>query len=701
MTTGATGQLGLALPVQGELSGSWGNTVNNAITEYTNIAIAGTLTLSDDGAVTLTNTTGNASTTNITASSTLVGAGTATAQFAIVKVTGTLTATKVVTVGTALLPAYSKSYIVDNTTATFGVTFKAFGQTGITVAAGEKCTVYFNGTDYVKVASSVVDGVSTISFGSTGLTPATATSGAVTVAGTLAVLNGGTGTTTSTGSGNVVLSTSPTLVTPALGTPSALVGTNITGTAAGLTAGNVTTNANLTGAVTSVGNATSLGSFTSAQLATALTDETGSGASVFANSPTLTGTPLAPTATTGTNTTQLATTAFVQNQIGAISSGVVSFSAGTTGLTPSTATSGVVTLAGTLAVANGGTGQTSYTDGQLLIGNTTGNTLTKATLTQGTGISITNGSGAITISATGGGVSAATPTALGTVYGQTPSATTPTFLGYEAGLGNTGTQTTAVGYQALKSSNTAQFNTAFGWTALLANTSGDGNVALGAQTLKANTLGLQNVAVGTASLNVNTTGAFNVAVGQQVLQTTTVGSNNVGIGTYALYTSTSDNNTAVGYRALELMTTGSNNTAIGYYATATSTTVNNEFTLGNSSVATLRCQVTTITSLSDARDKTNINEISAGLEFVDKLRPVSFEWNMRDGGKVGVLDTGFIAQDLQQAQKDTGVIIPGLVYESNPDKLEAGYGKLLPVLVKAIQELSVEVKILKAQLKGA
>jgi len=61
-----------------------------------------------------------------------------------------------------------------------------------------------------------------------------------------------------TGTGSVVLSTSPTLTTPALGTPSALVGTNITGTASGLTAGNVTTNANLTGDVTSVGNATSI-----------------------------------------------------------------------------------------------------------------------------------------------------------------------------------------------------------------------------------------------------------------------------------------------------------------------------------------------------------------------------------------------------------------------------------------------------------
>jgi len=93
--------------------------------------------------------------------------------------------------------------------------------------------------------------------------------------------------TDETGTGANVFANSPTLVTPALGTPSALVGTNITGTAAGLTAGNVTTNANLTGHVTSVGNSAVLGSFTSAQLATALTDETGSGANVFATSPTL------------------------------------------------------------------------------------------------------------------------------------------------------------------------------------------------------------------------------------------------------------------------------------------------------------------------------------------------------------------------------------------------------------------------------
>jgi hypothetical protein len=80
--------------------------------------------------------------------------------------------------------------------------------------------------------------------------------------------------------------------------------------------------------------------------------------------------------------------------------GVTSISFGSTGLTPATATNGAVTVAGTLAVASGGTGQTSYTNGQLLIGNTTGNTLAKATLTASTGISVTNGAGSITLTNT-------------------------------------------------------------------------------------------------------------------------------------------------------------------------------------------------------------------------------------------------------------------------------------------------------------
>lgn len=101
---------------------------------------------------------------------------------------------------------------------------------------------------------------------------------------------------------------------------------------------------------------------------------------------------------------------------GTLASDTVStISFGSTGLTPSSATAGAVTVAGTLDVDNGGTGQTSYTNGQLLIGNSTGNTLTKATLTAGTNITITNGAGSIQISASGGGSGCSTAGSSGQV----------------------------------------------------------------------------------------------------------------------------------------------------------------------------------------------------------------------------------------------------------------------------------------------
>lgn len=146
--------------------------------------------------------------------------------------------------------------------------------------------------------------------------------------------------------------------------------------------------------------------------------------------------------------------------------------------------------------------------------------------------------------------------------------------------------------------------------------------------------------------------------------------------------------------------TGTNNVMIGANVKPSNFAgVNNEITLGNSSHTVLRCAVTTITSLSDKRDKKEIKDLSTGLEFVEALRPVEFIWDDRDEeGKHDVADFGFIAQDLKKAQEDANKAdILKLVYESNPDKLEASYGKLIPILVKAIQELSEEVKQLKSK----
>ena len=326
-------------------------------------------------------------------------------------------------------------------------------------------------------------------------------------------------------------------------------------------------------------------------------------------------------------------------------------------------------FSGTLPVANGGTGGTTYSDSTILQGN---------------------GTSAI-----------ASSTDLLFNYSTKTLKVNELYIG----LGNNNVSTNIkIGNLAAlsKASSSGSGNTAIGAYALQNNTTGKDHVAIGANALWKNTTGGYSVAIGASALQEMTTPNFNCAVGRSSLQELKTGGKNVGIGGTDAggYADSTSNSTIIGTEAgaiTTFLTGGSNNTLIGYRAISSTGTVSNEITLGNSSITTIRAAVQTISSLSDRRDKTDIIPLNYGMNFIEKLKPVKFVWDMRDGGKIGVNDIGFIAQDLLQSQVDLGINIPNLV-SGTDEKLEASYSVLLPIIVKALQDANYKIKQLELRI---
>ena len=226
-----------------------------------------------------------------------------------------------------------------------------------------------------------------------------------------------------------------------------------------------------------------------------------------------------------------------------------------------------------------------------------------------------------------------------------------------------------------------------GYQAGKAMTSGGSNVAIGSEALKAEDSRSFSVAVGTSALTAQDAGAhaYNTGLGHNAGNTVTTGVKNTCVGAKA----GGDNS----------LITGSNNIVIGYAAAPSADDADNEITLGDANITAFRCADQSIAALSDARDKTNVKDSSFGLDFIDSIRPVEFEWDFRPENmaeaKQGKKRVGFIAQELQEAMPNGENEILDLVYEINEDRIEAKYGNLVPILVKAVQELSAKVKMLE------
>jgi hypothetical protein len=291
MTVNRTTLLNLPLPVTGTEPGVWGDYVNNGFTQYVDASVAGALSIT--ATTTLANTTGTNSATGITST---------TAQYRTLVVPASGVAANVVITA----PSSNRTYHVVNLNGTYTVQIRAGANSGVTLGTNQSATVTYDSVagDYVLVGT--IGPTVPVARGGTGLT--SGTSGGVpyfsatnTIASSAAlvasaiVLGGGAGVapaTTTTGTGVV------TAVGNAVNTTGGLVTQSGTLTASALLIGGGSGTA-ITSTTTGTGILTFLGTPSSANLAAAVTDETGSGALVFATSPTLV-TPVLGTPTSGT-----------------------------------------------------------------------------------------------------------------------------------------------------------------------------------------------------------------------------------------------------------------------------------------------------------------------------------------------------------------------------------------------------------------
>jgi hypothetical protein len=224
--------------------------------------------------------------------------------------------------------------------------------------------------------------------------------------------------------------------------------------------------------------------------------------------------------------------------------------------------------------------------------------------------------------------------------------------------------------------------------------------------------GSNNTAYGIASLGVNT-GSTNSGFGAAALYANTTGEKNTAIGFNSCAQQTTQiKNTGVGYNSLLANTAYDNCTGLGHN---TAVTGSNQVQLGDSATTTYAYGA--VQNRSDKRDKTDIQPTILGLDFINKLTPVDFKWDLRDDyrDKETNLDNvitngtkkrtryhhGLIAQDVRKVINDTGIDFGGLQnhkQSGGDDVMSLGYTEFIAPLIKAIQELSTKVALLESKL---
>lgn len=284
-----------------------------------------------------------------------------------------------------------------------------------------------------------------------------------------------------------------------------------------------------------------------------------------------------------------------------------------------------------------------------------------------------------------------------------------TAIGYQAlydnGIGGSGTANynVAVGTYALKGNTTGYNNIAVGYDSQSQGQSTYDNISIGHQALRDNTQ-IQNIAIGTMSMRWNSIGAWNVAIGHDSLRNNNA-HGNVAIGNSAMSANTSGRwNTCIGGSAGAHITSGQGNIVIGSYTSGeiyspvvTLNTQMNMISMGSTAVtnAYLQCGWTTV---SDARDKTEFDIVPHGLDFVNKLKPISYKFRMsRDSEETnGRKRYGFKAQDILELEGEDNVVIDN----DDENKLRYNSDDMIPILVNAIKELNLKIESLEKIING-